>query len=209
VYAFHKTHPYSNSSNIVLVAPTWGAANILETCGEQLISLLLQSGYEVTLRPHPEIVKRTPKLLSRYDALFGKNKNFTLEQSVVSFESVINADVLITDYSGIAFEYAFGTERPVIYLDVPPKIKNKQFNHLDIEPLDYKLRSEIGVCISPDEITAVPSAIAKLIKEREAYKDRIINFREQFVFSFGSSSDISARYIMAVANEKQPMHSRN
>jgi len=207
VYSFHKTHTYCTSNNIVLLAPSWGEENILETCGEQLVALLLQSGYEVIVRPHPETLKRTPKVVSAYKERFGSNKNFTLEQSIVSFESVIKADVLITDYSGIAFEYAFGTERPVIYLDMPPKIKNKQFNHLNIEPLDSKLRSEIGICSSPDKITAVPSAIAKLIAEQEDYKKRIIEFREKYVFAFGSSSEVGAQYIMDIAKDKQPAYS--
>lgn len=159
------------------------------------------------LRPHPETMKRTPKVVSAYTERFGGNNKFTLEQSIVSFESVFKASVLITDYSGLAFEYAFGTERPVIYLDVPPKIKNKQFNHLNIEPLDSKLRSEIGICISPDKITAVPPAIARLINEQDDYKKRIVGFREKYVFAFGSSSAVGAQAVMDIAQGKQSAHS--
>jgi len=207
VYSFYKKQTCCTSNDIILLAPSWGEANILETCGEQLVALLLQSGYEVILRPHPETIKRTPKVVSAYTERFGGNNNFTLERSIVSFESIFKASVLITDYSGLAFEYAFGTERPVIYLDVPPKIKNKKFNHLNIEPLDYKLRSKIGVCIAPDKITEVPTAIAKLINEQDDYKKRIIGFREKYVFAFGSSSAVSAQAVMDITQEKQSAHS--
>ena len=43
----------------VLVAPSWGIRNILESCGERLVRLLLESGYDV-------IVRHTQKLLSAH-----------------------------------------------------------------------------------------------------------------------------------------------
>lgn len=46
-------------------------------------------------------------------------------------------------------------------------------------------------------------AIYKLITEQEIYKTAILKFREHYVFSFGSSSDIGAQYIITVARGKQ------
>ena len=47
---------------------------------------------------------------------------------------MIQAIAIITDWSGIAPEYAYGTERPVIYLDIPQKVVNEQFAELELEP---------------------------------------------------------------------------
>ena len=96
-----------------LIAPSWGVANILESCGERLVELLLKAGYEVIVRPHPETIKRSPDLVAEFASRYGNDPGFTLEMSVAGDSSLIRADVLISDYSGIVLEYAFGTERPV------------------------------------------------------------------------------------------------
>ena len=41
-----------------------------------------------------------------------------METSVATNDSLIESDLLICDCSGVALEYALGTERPVLYVDV-------------------------------------------------------------------------------------------
>ena len=105
----------------VLLAPSWAANNVLEMHGVELVGSLLDAGYFVIVRPHPETTKRSPEILSQFEGAFGDSEHFLLERSVRTDDSLLRADVLITDWSGIALEYAFGTERPVVYIDVPRK----------------------------------------------------------------------------------------
>ena len=186
----------SGDRKTVLVAPSWGDENIFESCGERLISILLGSGYEVIARPHPETVRRNPDLIKALNTTFSKNPDFTLELSVATDDSLLRADVLISDYSGITIEYAFGTERPVLYLEVPPKVKNERFEELGLDPLELSLRSELGLVVSPHELESVPEVVSRLIAEKKKYKKRIAELREKNVYAFGRSSEIGARYIM-------------
>ena len=118
--------------------------------------------------------------------------------SVVSDDSLIRADVLISDYSGIALEYAFGTERPVLFLDVPIKIRNQRFKELGSEPLELSLRSEIGVVVSPGELDSVPTVISDLILNRLAYNKKLAELRNTYVYEFGHSSEIGAEHIVNI-----------
>lgn len=197
----------SEKSPTILVAPSWGAANVLESCGEHLVELLLEARYEVIVRPHPETVRRSPDLVALFASKFGNNPNFTLETSVATHDSLLRADILISDYSGVALEYAFGTERPVLFLDVPIKVQNQRFKELGIEPLELSLRSEIGVIVSPKELETVPQVIPNLILNRLAYKKRIDELRKQYVYAFGHSSEIGAQYIidLGIAGSEVPM----
>ena len=185
----------SKTKKTILIAPSWGENNALESCGEHLVELLLQEGYEVIVRPHPETVRRDPKLMNLFETKFGTNQNFILETSVATDDSILRSDVLICDLSGIALEYAFGTERPVIFLDGPIKIKNDQYEELGIEPLELSLRSKIGKIVSPENIDNIPSILDELILNIKNYKDRIIECRDQHVSNFGNSSEIGARHI--------------
>jgi len=57
----------------ILIAPSWGVANVLVSCGEPLCELLLDAGYKVIVRPHPETVRRTPEVPKALEKKFGYN----------------------------------------------------------------------------------------------------------------------------------------
>ncbi|MBU1179915.1 CDP-glycerol glycerophosphotransferase family protein [Patescibacteria group bacterium] len=205
IYNAYQKYSFENLSNMpktILIAPSWGAANVLESCGERLIELLLKNNYKVIVRPHPETVKHFPDLINLFASEFGANPNFVLETSVASDESLLESDILISDYSGVALEYAFGTERPVLFLDVPKKIKNKRFEELDIEPLELFLRPKIGVIVSPEKLESVPQVISQLLAEKADYRQRIAEFRKQYIYNFGRSSEIGAQYIINISKNK-------
>lgn len=199
-YFSEKSSP--TSKRTILIAPSWGAANVLEFCGEVLVGILLEAGYEVIVRPHPETIRRSPDLVTSFVSKFGSNPNFTMERSVITDDSLLRADVLICDCSGIALEYAFGTERPVLFLDIPLKIRNPGFRELGIEPLELFLRSEIGVIMPPEELNAVPRVISNLMAGRAAYKKHITKLREQNVYNFGHSSEIGSQHIINLVMNK-------
>ncbi len=186
----------SISEKTILIAPSWGISNILESCGERLTDILLKTGYKVIVRPHPETVRRSPDLMASFASKFGNNPNFILETSVATDDSLLLADVLICDWSGIALEYAFGTERPVLFLDTPLKITNKRFRELGVTPLELSLRSKIGVIVSPKKLKTILQEIPNLIAKNANYKKRIAELRKQYVYDFGHSSEIGAQYIL-------------
>ena len=200
IFDGYKRHKKIISKNkiieTVLIAPSWGEDNLLKSCGSKLIETLINSDYKIIVRPHPETVKRDPKLLDYIYSRFGESNLFKMEKSVFSDDSIIKADVLICDCSGIALEYAFGTERPVVFIDVPIKINNPDYNELDIQPLELSTRTKIGVIVQPDEIENIPNIISSIKLKSEKYKYGLSHLRESNVFSFGKSAEIGADYIL-------------
>jgi CDP-glycerol glycerophosphotransferase (TagB/SpsB family) len=180
----------------VLIAPSWGDKNILEVVGVSLINKLITKKYKVICRPHPEIIKRTPEIIAEIKNKFGKNKQFVFEETIETDSSLLEADILITDTSGIALEYAFGTQRPVLFLDVPPKVKNPEYRKLAIEPIELSLKLKIGKVVSPKKIDNIDLEINKLIAQEKDYKRRILNLRDKYLFSFGKSSEIGSDYLV-------------
>ena len=170
----------------VLVAPTWGPTNLLEVCGKELLEILLGRGYKVILRLHPETVKKHR---------FTNYNNVTLETSVVSMDSLVRADILITDWSGIGLKYAFGTERPVIFIDTPPKVRNPKYKELGIGPIESYLRSETGIIVQPSNIGNINTIIQEVLNKQEIWKAKLSRLRSKYVFNFGKSSKVGANYI--------------
>ncbi|MFC1646039.1 CDP-glycerol glycerophosphotransferase family protein [Candidatus Omnitrophota bacterium] len=187
---------------IVLIAPSWGEKNILEFCGDRLIDILLKNNFEVIVRPHPETVRHSPYLISSLTDRFGNNSHFTLERSISTDSSLLKADILICDSSGVALEFAFGTERPVLFIDVPIQINNPRYRELGIEPLEISIRSDIGSVVAPNQLGTIPRIINDLISKRSTYKSHLAQLRNQNIFSFGHSSEIGSKCIFDLVTNK-------
>jgi YidC/Oxa1 family membrane protein insertase len=192
---FTQTGPVSGRRQTVLIAPSWGDENILESCGKRLVEILLNENLEIIVRPHPETIRRSPDLIEMLRNHFGPNPDFHIELSVATDDALLRSDVLITDYSGIAVEYAFGTERPVLFLDVPAKIRNRRYAEIGTEPFELAVRSQIGLVVSPHQLDTIVQAINDLIREKESYRAQIIELRKRSIYSFGNSSGIGAQFI--------------
>ena len=159
-----------NNKKSILIAPTWGKNGLIE--GQHitvLISKLLAINYEVTLRPHPETVKHNFDKVQKIQKIFANDK-LTIEFNVVEVSSLLKAKILITDWSGIAFEFGIGLEKPIIFTKTSPKINNPNFNKIPIEPIETRCRKHIGVVLDIEEI---PNYISKI-----EYAD--LNFNKNF-----------------------------
>ncbi len=198
-YIQYKKSEINSSKKKILIAPSWGKENIIEKCGKKLVNKLLESGYSVIVRPHPETVRRCPDLIKDIHDSFSSNTDFLLETSVSTDDSLLQSDLLICDCSGVALEYSLGTERPVLFLDVPYKIQNDRYKEVKIETLELQLRTEIGKIVSLDCLDTINEEVDSLISEKDKYKVRIQQIREKYVFDFGMSSEIGAKHIMKFA----------
>jgi len=139
----------------VLIAPSWGPNAMIETgIGFEIIGQLLTQGFKVTLRPHPQTTKLITK--AKVDAILAKYSNnpmFFYEDSVAGKESLHYSDLMISDWSGVAIEYSLGLNKPVIFLDLPKKINNSEYEEINIMPLEVLIRDKIGVTVSIKDIT--------------------------------------------------------
>jgi len=187
----------------VLFAPSWEDNFVLENYAEQIVRALRDADYEVVVRLHPESRRRFPEWIEAFAKKFVDDPGFRLEQLVTTDDSLFRADVLITDWSGIAPEYAYGTERPVLFLDgVPKKINNDRFEELEIDPVEFSLRQEIGVVLPVDALDDAATYVGEILTRREEFRERILESRAKNIFHFNESSAIGASHILELIGEE-------
>src|SRR5256886_16762459 len=104
-------------------------------CGEQLIGILLGAGIRVILRPHYQTARLAPRLVQSLVARFGADPRFRHVDRMEESASLLESDVLICDWSAMAIEYALGLGKPVLFVDVPPRIRNPNYAELGLEPM--------------------------------------------------------------------------
>ena len=187
----------------VLIAPSWQAENILDSCIDALLEELLGKGFEVVVRPHPEYVKRYwPRMeavMKRYE---GREKDgLRFETDFTGNTSIFASDIVITDWSGTAYEFAFVTERPCVFIDTPPKINNPDYEKITVAPLEFTLRDEVGVRVKPEEIAGLAEKIRELLKD-ESYGGKIREIRERTIANFGHSGEIGGQYLIDAVKEQ-------
>ena len=203
--SYCKMEPVKRANPKILIAPSWQQDNILDSCLDPLLEQLLDKGYEVVVRPHPEYVKRYKP---RMDSIVQKyanreTKDLTFELDFTSNDSLFNSDIIISDWSGSAYEFSLVTLKPAVFINTPPKINNPEYEKLNVEPLEFKLRSEVGIQVDPNDLIGLDKKIDALLENSEAYADQIKQIRDKYIANFGKSGEIGGKYILSQLLERQ------
>ena len=182
----------------ILIAPSWNEDNILDSCADELIRNLLREGRKITVRPHPEYVKRFgPKLNALMDRWKEqRGEQLVFETDFSSNESLYEADILITDWSGIAYEYSYTTGKPTLFINTKMKCPNPNWEKIGITPLEISLRDRIGRSLDKDSLDRAEEVIAEMEVHPEEWAERIAKVREQNIFNPGSCGETAAEYIL-------------
>ena len=180
---------------LILIAPSWNEnkESMLELYCDSIIEKLISKNYKIILRPHPEHFKRSIKIINQIKNKY-KNK-IILEENIKSLDSLLTSNLLITDWSGIAFEYLFCLNKKVISIETPPKIMNKNYKLLDIELFEEKIKkSESVLILKKDQLEKISELINEFLN-----KEEIKNKREKYnelIFNYGRSSEFITNYIL-------------
>lgn len=186
----------------LLLAPTWGEQSILNICGEQLVEILLEAGLNVVLRPHYETVKRHASVVEGLLRRFGAHPRLHYIDRMAESGSLFDSDLLITDWSGIAIEFALGLARPVLFVDVPRRARNPDYADLGLAPVEVTIRTQLGRIVSPEQLAQMPGHIQALLANPESFRERIRRLRHDYVFNIGRSAVVGAEAVAAIADAR-------
>jgi YidC/Oxa1 family membrane protein insertase len=185
----------------VLLAPSWGEQTILNVCGVALADVLIDAGFFLTLRPHYQTRWSTPEVIDRIARKYGSHPRFKLLEQMGESDSLYDSHVMITDWSGAGMDYGMGLEKPVIYIDVPPKARNDWWPELGMEPFESYVRDKLGAIVSPGSLAEVPAEIERLVASPDQFRASVAAMRADWVCNLGSSAAAAARAIIELAQQ--------
>jgi CDP-glycerol glycerophosphotransferase (TagB/SpsB family) len=206
VAAGHSRPPAAPTT--ALLAPTWGEQSTLHVCGETLIAALLEGGIRVILRPHYQTARLAPRLVEGLVARFGPHPGFRHVDRMEESASLLESDVLISDWSAMAIEYALGFGKPVLFVDVPPRVRNPKYAELGLEPMEMRIRRELGKILPLDRLAEAPRYVAELVRGGEEFRARCAALREAWTFNFGRSVEAGALEIARIADAQAGVGAR-
>jgi CDP-glycerol glycerophosphotransferase (TagB/SpsB family) len=200
-YQLSATMAEESDTTTVLIAPTWGDQSIFNTCGDALTGMLLNAGHHVIVRPHYNTLKMTPEVIDKLRKKYGDHDNFEYQDRMGESDSLFRSDILISDWSAMAIEYALGLEKPVLFIDLPRRVRNPDWEALGIEPQEAAFRELAGDIVSPDHLDEVPQKIDELLQGQEGFRRRMQELRSKMVFNIGNSIQAGANEIARLADE--------
>ena len=184
-----------NEKKVILLAPTWGEQSIINLMGMEICSIIINQGYSLILRPHHETIKRSSQLINEIENKYSHLETFRFVREMGDSESLLQSDLLICDWSGTAIEYAFGLEKPVIFIDIPPRVRNPNWREIQSEPLEMSIREKVGRVICPSKLDELPSSISQLLNEDQISSSLIKSLREEFIYNLSDSEIIGREEI--------------
>ena len=202
--AERATH-ITGSRKEILIAPSWQEDNLLDSCIDQLINGLFCDGYHITVRPHPEYVKRygarMQAIVDRYAHMVGDGLSFELDFTVN--KSVYSSDLLITDWSGIALEFCFATRRPALFVNTAIKCMNPNWKKIDCVPTEISLRDVVGVSVDKDRLDECRSIVEDLLASADEYDVKIGKVLSEHIYNQGHAGETGADYLLKSLVEKR------
>lgn len=180
--------PRPNRRPLVLVAPSWGPQSIFQAFGTELVERIAVR-FDVLVRPHPQMRISQPDIYERILKLQGVE----VDTSRTPIAAMNRADIIVSDISGIAHEFAFIHEKPVIVIDHDVGLGGLEGAVLGGKSELRDLCREVIVPISPEQMPEIADFIEDALAQHDP--QRVQPLREQAVYNFGNSSEVAARQI--------------
>lgn len=182
----------------ILIGPSWQEDNLLDSCVDTLIEQLMCEENHITVRPHPEYVKRYPEkiklLTEKYAGV--PDEKLTFELDFTTNKSTYSSDLLITDWSAIAYEFCFSTKKPVLFVNTKMKMENPEWEKLGLTPAEIYLRDKVGVALEKSELDRTKTVADELMSSGEKYKEKITALLHEHLYSYGTNGAEGAKYIL-------------
>ena len=158
-----ENHPFT-----VLVSPSWGDVGILKKYGEKLLDPLAKTGWRIIVRPHPQSKKSEADMLSRLEARYKDNANIVWDYERQNIFSLKKADIMISDFSGIIFDYTFLCDKPVMYVNAGMDLRPYDAYDLgDKELWQYSVLRTFGKELKEEQFDNIKDVIQSMSDSKE------------------------------------------
>ncbi|MBQ3670300.1 MAG: CDP-glycerol glycerophosphotransferase family protein [Treponema sp.] len=191
-----------SSQKIVLVAPSWGKSSILSRFGSSLLDALCRTGYTVVVRPHPQSMVSEKNMLDALTAEFADRTNLSWNYDNDNFSVLNESDIMITDFSGIIFDYSMIFDKPLIYADTSfePLPYDADWLPSGDGPWCFKILPELGIKLCEADFPRIKEIIDGACKSRDG-SERRLHIRSLAWRNQGNAAKATVDYIVKKLSE--------
>jgi hypothetical protein len=158
----------------VLVSPSWGSGALLSAFGQNLIDPLINTGWRIIIRPHPQSKTSEASLILNLESRYKDNSLVEWDYNPENIVSLSRADVMISDFSGIIFDFAFLFDKPVLFAN--SCFNKEMYDAGDLEHHPWKFEVVKSFCI---ELQQTDMKNIKTVIENVVNNPKLTNERQR------------------------------
>ena len=178
----------------VLLAPTWGQYGLLNRYGEELIRSLVDTGYNIVIRPHPQSFTADKDIIDDLMNKFPESDRLHWNRDNDNFEALAGSDIMISDFSAVNFDYAFVFDKPLIYSNTGFTKNLYDAWRFEEDPWNVATPRRIGIELTKENIPNLKQIIDDSIGNTSLDEARNEAKNETWC-NIGSSARVIADYL--------------
>lgn len=180
----------------ILLAPTWGDAAFLKSCGKEIIKNLLEGGHKVILRPHPQSWISDKELLNDVISTFRSNNNFTVDKETGGENSISKSKLLISDIiSGMSIDMIFVYKKPIVAIKFDWVDNGYEASDLFNNDAAIDLIKDVGAVVNFNEVKDI-SDIVNDTSLKNITQETI----DKYIYNFQNAGKVAAEQILSIFN---------
>lgn len=179
----------------VLLAPSWGPSSILNRFGSKMIDALLKTGYHIIIRPHPQSYTSEKDMLEELMSKYPSDDHLEWDKSNDNFEVLRRSDILISDFSGVIFDYSLVFDKPIIYADTTFDKGPYDAWWLNDEMWTFSILPKLGKQLTTENFEKVGELIDDCMNAPELAEGRNIARSESWA-NIGNSASLAVDYLI-------------
>ena len=187
--------PQSTSDKkTILIAPSWKDHCILNLIGSDLIDSLIGDDFHILLRPHPQTYSSFPHIIKNIEDRF--SSRIEIDRSQDPLYALNKCDILISDLSGIIWDFIYLFDKPIILFD--PHWDLKGFEGTEIEHLAWDIRTiqDFIPRFSKQDLSLIREKVKNLLVDFDSKNYQQV--RSESLFNSGESAKIAAKQIQEI-----------
>ena len=124
-------------------------------------------------------------------------ENIEWDRKPDGFASLSRAQLMVSDISGVIFDFAFVFLRPVVSVGAGPLKDGFEAWEIPHEAWEMSALDTLGKRVLPGEEASVIEAVRTLLAAKDTAREKILALREANVVTFGSAGKPIAQALVA------------
>lgn len=164
--------PLPAHQTTIMLAPSWGESAILSRYGGKVIDALLKTGYHVIIRPHPQSFTSERELIDGIMRQYPQSEQLEWNSDNDNFEVLRRSDIMISDFSGVIFDFSLVYDKPVIYADTTMDTAPYDACWLKEELWTYSILPKIGQHLDANNLENIKELIDNCLTDPRFHEGR-------------------------------------
>ncbi len=192
-----QTPAVPHEGRVVLLAPSWGKSSILSRYGEKMIESLIATGYRTIIRPHPQSLTSEKDILEPLQKKYPDSETLSWNYDNDNFDVLNEADIMISDYSGVVWDFALVFDKPVVYADTSFDKAPYDAAWLEEEMWIFRSLPLIGLPLTEEDLPRMKEVLDRAIASEELQAGREQARREGWQ-GMGTCAEKTAEYMISL-----------